>query len=651
MLFLNVSSFIVVQYKSAKLKEVSLIGMTQNLLTVLVLIAIVSSIWCKHVNSSCDPDFHPEDCPPWFSCEKHFNNTVNCDCIDNTLGGAIRCDQHALQSYLQVEYCMTYDNDSDITLVGSCPFEVKHKSLQQFYIPLPPTLQGLYNFCQPLNRDGPLCASCKQGYGPAVFSFDLRCYDCSKAYHGWWLFFGLEFSLSTLFFCIIISCRISATTASMNAFVLCSQIVVTCVAFNAPYYEQNLGNFSKSIVLLLQTVYGFWNLDFFRQIIPPFCVSDSITGSGAVALQYISAFYPICLIITTYVCIELHDRNFRVVVWLWAPFHKCLARFRRAYNAKNSIIDVFATFLLLSYLKLLFVSANLINSITVYTQNGTHGEITSTTALLLDPSVELFSQKHFPFAFIAIIMFSTFIALPPIFLLLYPTKAFQKCLSLSKQNWQVVHTFADAFQGCFKNGTEGTKDYRYFAGLYFIFRIMLFMTHSLISHTLIGWIIPGLLCVAASLSIAIFRPYKMNRFNILDCFLFNLFGVVSFIIASIPYITQTTTYKSLLTGSFIIVSSPLLYIVLYVIHIFLVRTSILKKCKNMLCIQEDTNSSESFPDRFLNPEEYSPFVTQVPSQSFQNKRIGSINSYTGASTEDTAMQSSRGSHTYGAIDV
>ena len=26
-----------------------------------------------------------------------------------------------------------------------------------------------------------------------------------------------------------------------------------------------------------------------------------------------------------------------------------------------------------------------------------------------------------------------------------------------------MHTFADAFQGCYKNGTNGSRDFRYFA--------------------------------------------------------------------------------------------------------------------------------------------------------------------------------------------
>ena len=32
----------------------------------------------------------------------------------------------------------------------------------------------------------------------------------------------------------------------------------------------------------------------------------------------------------------------------------------------------------------------------------------------------------------------------------------------------------DAFQGCYKNGTDGTRDYRYFAGLYHLLPYLVF---------------------------------------------------------------------------------------------------------------------------------------------------------------------------------
>ena len=66
-----------------------------------------------------------------------------------------------------------------------------------------------------------------------------------------------------------------------------------------------------------------------------------------------SAFYPLFLVILTFVCIELHARNFRPLVILWKPVHKYFANCRRKLDPKSSIIAAFATFASLSFSKIL----------------------------------------------------------------------------------------------------------------------------------------------------------------------------------------------------------------------------------------------------------------------------------------------------------
>ena len=99
------------------------------------------------------------------------------------------------------------------------------------------------------------------------------------------------------------------------------------------------------------------------------------------------------------------------------------------------------------------------------------------TMVYYDASIEYFSAStHLPFALLAIFVLCTFVVLPALVLLLYPTRIFQRSLGCCRVRWLALHAFADAFQGYFngyyKNGTDGTRDYRYFAGLYIIFRIL-----------------------------------------------------------------------------------------------------------------------------------------------------------------------------------
>ena len=146
-----------------------------------------------------------------------------------------------------------------------------------------------------------------------------------------------------------------------------------------------------------------------------------------------------------------------------------------------------------------------------------------------DASIEYFSRQHLPFAVLAICVLLVFVVFPMILLLLYPMRSFQRCLGYcTRIRWQFLHTFADVFQGCYKNGTNGTRDYRYFAGLYLLFRTILLI--AFISPASYRWLILTPFPVVASLLFAYFRPYKNNYFNILDCLCFAILAITTFLI-------------------------------------------------------------------------------------------------------------------------
>ena len=189
----------------------------------------------------------------------------------------------------------------------------------------------------------------------------------------------------------------------------------------------------------------------------------------ALALDYGIAFYPLALIIVTYVLIELHAHNVKFIVWIWKPFHRCFARFRQKWDIKTSTIDAFATFLLLSNIKLLSVSFDLLLLNRVYNMNGSVVGI----YLYYDASIEYFGKKHLPYAILAVLVLLIFILFPILLLLLYPMRCFQQCLGPCRVRWHALHIFVDAFQGWYKDGTNGTRDCRYFAAVHFLVRLIL----------------------------------------------------------------------------------------------------------------------------------------------------------------------------------
>ena len=231
------------------------------------------------------------------------------------------------------------------------------------------------------------------------------------------LYYFLElFPITVLYFLVMIF-HIRATSSPLSALVFMSQIVVYTIRLNVPlhmYIKNEITGFPYVALQVLLVLCGIWSLDFFCSVIPPFCVSSNIKTIHGLALEYLVALYPIILIFTTYVCIKLHNNNFRPVVWLWKPFHRHFVHFRRRWDSKASIINAFTTFLLLSFFKILFVSFTLL-----YTSSS---KALNKCFLYYDPTVECNSQEHSIFSAVAVCVLVIFIVSPTVLLILYPTR-------------------------------------------------------------------------------------------------------------------------------------------------------------------------------------------------------------------------------------
>ena len=110
------------------------------------------------------------------------------------------------------------------------------------------------------------------------------------------------------------------------------------------------------------------------------------------------AVYPFFLTVVSYILIELHDRNFRVLVFLWKPFRCIFTLFRRNWDIRTSVIDAYATFFQLSCFKILCISCDLLIPTFVYTL----GDNRSDLVLYYDGTVDYFGREHLPYAIIAL---------------------------------------------------------------------------------------------------------------------------------------------------------------------------------------------------------------------------------------------------------
>jgi len=224
-------------------------------------------------------------------------------------------------------------------------------------------------------------------------------------------------------------------------------------------------NFAKVVF----TWYDIWNLEFFSTYIPNTCLFEGFSTLNAIAFRYVSAFYPLVLIGLAYTCIELRDRHCKPIVWLWKPFHKCKVKFNKIWELQRSVVHAFATFFLLSYAKVFNISYSLLAPTQLYNVSG---ENVGPTVWYYDASIQLFHGEHVPYAILSLAILSTYIAIPPLLLFLYPSKIFRRLLRMCKLKCNALHTLMDIFEGFYKDGTSGTFDCRYFAVLYFLIRLI-----------------------------------------------------------------------------------------------------------------------------------------------------------------------------------
>ena len=152
------------------------------------------------------------------------------------------------------------------------------------------------------------------------------------------------------------------------------------------------------------------------------------------------AFYPIFIVLITYVCIKLHNNNFRPIVWLWKPFHRHFVHFRRRWDSKASTINAFTTFLFLSFSKILFVYFTLLYTFHVQYN---YADISNKCVLYYDPSLECHALEYSILATIAVCVLVIFILF---LLILYPTRLFRKCVSCCGfRRWHALHMFVESF--------------------------------------------------------------------------------------------------------------------------------------------------------------------------------------------------------------
>ena len=337
-------------------------------------------------------------------------------------------------------------------------------------------------------------------------------------------------------------------------------------------------------------------------IYKPFCLSPKLSIIQIMCLEYAVAVYPLLLILVTYMVFKLYER-FNVVQSCFKPLVWMSARFNHQWKASNSLIEAFATFILLNYVKIINISFDILMPVQV--RNVT-GQIVGLYTYY-NGSMEYFGHDHLPYAILAIFMFIAFNLVPFLLLCLYPCRCFQSCLNCCRLNSQVLHTFMDAFQGCYK-----FEPYycRYWAAFYLLLRIASLVTFAATQNGYI--IVGGIMLIPVIILLAVIRPYHETVYNVVDIVLLVAFIQVFFPAAGISFCSRFNRKFQgfLLVTLGIGLVTPILYITTLVVYkilpkswiVYIKKCALRLPCTNRACLHMEEDREDSYLEESVNYE-------------------------------------------------
>ena len=468
---------------------------TLILLALPVLLHSVSATLAKDIPLHSVKQSNNSNCSTWM----YFSNKIgNCICgsVDHQ---TILCNNRTHGVSVLEGYLVTYDEANGILELGQSLYGWRRKEFvkgrKKWYYLVNSNRLELNRSCTRFNRYGRLCGRCKDNYSPLIYSYDLRCVaNCTSQRFNIAKFVGAAFIPLTFFYLFVVFFKFNANSPALQAFILGAQLIGAPAVCR--YTISQYGN-TKSYALL-SFFLGIWSLDFFRF---GWAICLNTSSLTALSLDYAVAFYPLFLIFLTYTATRLHSRGCKVITLAWSPFKRFIMS---KWDSKSSLIDVMATFMLLSYTKVLSVSFDLLNFTRPMTINGS---ITG-KYLYNDPTIKYFGPEHRPYAILAIVITLILNVSPLLLLLFYPMRCFQKLLNRFKLSSVPLHTFVESILGYYKDGTEpGDRDCRYFGSAFFLIRLLYYIDLTF-TKNLSFLIIFNSTCTIFVIFFLVFKPYK-----------------------------------------------------------------------------------------------------------------------------------------------
>ena len=249
----------------SKLITTVIVG-TMSEKTMRTLLAVISLVSL----SSCTSN---ESCPTWL----YRSAEGWCTCGSSLLN-VILCSNETQQVSILSSFCLTSsgsDQDpDDRVVVGGCLYEQNHLHKTDggagAYIRVNQNISKQdQELCGYLNREGQLCGICKPNHFVSVYSYDFKCHRSLLS--NVVMYLTVAYLPLTAFLVLVLAFHISVASPRLHMAVLLCQIY-TLPEIQRVFTQNTRDTQTSVFINLMATLYGVWNLDFFRTFIPPICL-------------------------------------------------------------------------------------------------------------------------------------------------------------------------------------------------------------------------------------------------------------------------------------------------------------------------------------------------------------------------------------------
>ena len=595
-----------------------------------------------------------QHCPPGMVFAPQ-NGTCTCPDRKDSFQDNLQCDKQSYTVSIKRNYwigSIATSNNTDTLVMGVCPYFSCMNQGDSIFTRIPQNMTGLVkDLCHTQNRSGVLCGKCNDGHATAINSLQYVCVPCSstgKAKNVIVYIAATYLPILILFFAILIF-NVHLTTGPINAFIVFAQVLSVNIMDIPIALDESHQRVHKTYAFL----YGIFNLNFFSYLLNPFCINSEFNTLDVLLLDYMVATFPLIMIalITMYTHL-ISDHVHRCLSKLNTLRYSnttCFASLRHKLQPE-SLLHALVAFCLLSYTKFSIASTMILTTTIVFNKIG--AEVGSRRIFLAGNYTLSNSEYVYHYQILSLVVFTVFVALPP-FALLGPLNWFDNFISkypISRKLWpqDKVHIILDTFQGCYR------PQRRFFASVYFLFRLALFISKMFSTNHLQQYTIQQILVTTVIVLIALLQPYRKKTANYVDALLFFNLAVINSL--SLHTITEYSNSsqgfnppKSLLMFQYILIFLPMLFMICYLFskakhtHFYhKIKTFLSRKCYK---------SQDTQPLLDTSSDRHARSYNSTTDESVLFQRANEPNTFRRASSVTVACTKDNDGNNLGSSDV